>query len=87
MNDSSMFHKFPTGSADRDYDIFEEFPDGSTVWRGTVFGMHNVEAKLVELSRGSGNKLFALSLQDGTNTVIHLRQGGRPSAGQLKRTA
>ena len=87
MNDSSMFHKFPTGSTHRDYDIFEEFPDGSTVWRGTVFGMQNVEAKLVELSRGARTKLFALSLQDGANTIIHLRHGGRPSPGEMKRTA
>jgi hypothetical protein len=63
--------KFPEGSANRDYDVFEEYPDGSTVWRACVFGMENVELKLRELTKETGNKLFALHLQDRTLTIIH----------------
>jgi hypothetical protein len=63
--------KFPEGSANRDYDVFEEYPDGSTVWRACVFGMENAELKLRELTKETGNKLFALHLQDRSLTVIH----------------
>ena len=62
--------KFPEDSANRDYDVFEEYPDGSTAWRACVFGMGNVESKLRELAKETPNKLFALSLQDRTLPVI-----------------
>jgi hypothetical protein len=63
-------HKFPEDSANRDYDVFEEFPDGSTVWRACVFGMGNVELKLRELAKETTNKFFALSLLDRNQAVI-----------------
>jgi len=63
-------HKFPEGSANRDYDVFEEFPDGSTIWRACVFGMENVELKLQKLARESDNRFFALRLQDRREVVI-----------------
>ena len=56
--------KFPRGSEIRDYDIFEELPDGSTTWRCCVSGMDSVESKLHELSKLTTNKLFALRLTD-----------------------
>jgi hypothetical protein len=74
-----LTQKFPDDSTRREYDVFEEFPDGSTVWRACIFGMQNVELKLLELSRGSRNKLFALSLQDRDNAVVHPRLS-RPSS-------
>ena len=65
MRDSPTLHKFPEGSDNRDYDVFEELNDGSTVWRACVVGMENVESKLRELALESNNKFFALSLHDG----------------------
>jgi len=56
--------KYPLGSLNRDYDIFEQLPDGSTIWRACVFGMKNVELKLLEMARETNNKFFALNLQD-----------------------
>ncbi len=70
MPDFYMHQKFPEDSANRDYDVFEELPDGSTVWRLSVFGMESVELKLRELSKETGNKLFALHLQDPSLSVI-----------------
>ena len=64
MPDYPTLQKFPEDSANRDYDVFEEYPDGSTIWRACVFGMGNVELKLRELAKETGNKIFALSLQD-----------------------
>ena len=70
MTDFPAQHKFPAGSAKRDYDVFEEFPDGSSIWRACVFGMGNVERKLRELASETTNKFFALNLQDRTQRVI-----------------
>src|ERR1700722_20607451 len=69
--------KFPNDSAHRDYDVFEELPDGSTIWRDCVFGMANVEYKLREMAFGSPNKFFALNLQDRTRPVIRRSDPGR----------
>jgi len=67
MADCATLHKFPEGSADCDYDVFEELGDGTTVWRACVVGMENVELKLRELARESesNNKFFALNFQGG----------------------
>jgi hypothetical protein len=70
MTDHPTFQKFPEGSANRDYDIFEEFSDGSTIWRACVFGMANVEVKMRELAKQSDNKFFALNLQDSRQVVV-----------------
>ena len=70
MPDYPSLQKFPEDSANRDYDVFEECPDGSTIWRASVFGMGNVESKLRELAKETPNKLFALHQQDRTVPVI-----------------
>ncbi len=85
MTDIPTQYKFPEEWANRDYDVFEEFPDGSTVWRACLFGMENVELKLRELAKETTNKFFALSLQDRSQAVIRpmkssRRQGLRPSS-------
>ena len=85
MPDIPTQYKIPEEWANRDYEIFEEFPDGSTVWRACVFGMENVELKLRELAKGTSNKFFAVSLQDRSQAVIRplkssRRQELRPSS-------
>lgn len=45
---------------DRDYDIFERFPDGSVVWRDFVKGLDSARAKLDLLGRRSVNEFFAM---------------------------
>jgi hypothetical protein len=74
--------KFPDDSANLDYDVFEELPDGSTVWRACVFGMANVELKLRELAKGTENKLFALYLRDPEIRPVKLKA---PADRQLRR--
>jgi hypothetical protein len=70
MPECPTHHKFPEGSVHRDYDVFEELPDGATVWRACVFGMENVELKFRELAKETSNRIFAISLQDGALPVI-----------------
>jgi hypothetical protein len=70
MTNSVMRSNIPEDSKNRDYDIFEELPDGSTVWRACVFGMGNVELKFRELARETTNRIFAISLLDQSVPVI-----------------
>ena len=74
MSNSPTHHKFPEGSTNRNYDIFEEFPDGSEVWRACVFGMENVELKFRELAKETSNRIFATSLRDHSGRVIGPRK-------------
>lgn len=49
-------------SRPRMYDIFEEFPDASVRWHGSVYGKQNALTKLRELDAGSPNRFFAVEL-------------------------
>jgi hypothetical protein len=77
MRDYPTLHKFPEGSTNRDYDIFEELPDGKKVWRACVIGMENVELKLGELARASNNKFLALH---GETSAVKIRDNGATHA-------
>ena len=65
MADFATLHKFPEGSADPYYFVFEKLPDGSALWRDCVLGMEKVELRLQELARGSNNNFFALNVHHG----------------------
>ena len=59
----------------RDYDIFEKFPDGSTLWRVCVRGQFEVKRKVQELAELSENEFIAIDIQAGellsANVVRH----------------
>jgi hypothetical protein len=81
MANAATDSKFPDGSTTCDYDIFEELPDGSAIWRACVFGMNNVELKLLEMARETNNKVFAVNLQDRSQPVVRpFRWSGQPQA-------
>ena len=45
-----------------EYDIFEKFPDGSSMWRGCGVGQFDAERKLQELAEHSVNEFFAIEI-------------------------
>jgi len=45
---------------DREYDIFEQLPDGAVLWRGLVHGQESARARLDELASRSKNEFFAI---------------------------
>ena len=45
---------------DREYDVFEIFPDGTHIWRAFVRGLVDARARVVELSEGSANEFYAI---------------------------
>ena len=47
---------------EREYEIFEQLPDGSPVWRGHASGLPSVRMKLQELARTTPNECFAMYL-------------------------
>jgi hypothetical protein len=65
---SSLDHNMKERIVDRDYDLFERFPDGSLVWRAVVSGHGNALRKLSELAAQTSNEVHAMHV--ATNTVI-----------------
>lgn len=47
---------------EREYELFEQLPDGAPIWRGHASGLHNVRAKLEEMARNTSNECFAIYL-------------------------
>jgi hypothetical protein len=64
MADSPITRKFPADSMARDFDIFEELPDGTIVWRARVLGIENVELKVGEMAGDRKERFFAISLKN-----------------------
>jgi hypothetical protein len=52
-------------SMTREYELFERFPDGSSLWRASVSGLGNVRQHLHELTRKSENQFYAIDLIAG----------------------
>ena len=48
----------------REFDIFEKFHDGATIWRVSVFGRFEAERKLNELAERSENQFYMIEIQD-----------------------
>jgi hypothetical protein len=49
---------------EREYDLFEQFADGSYMWRAHASGLSAVRSKLDELSRTTTNVCFAMYVPD-----------------------
>jgi hypothetical protein len=54
----------------REYDLFEKFPDGSSLWRCCVPGLEGARLQLRELARKSKNQFYAIDIIAGK--TLHL---------------
>lgn len=54
----------------REYDLFEKFPDGSSLWRACVLGLEGARLHLRELAQKSGNQFYAIDMVSGK--IVHL---------------
>jgi hypothetical protein len=68
---------------DREYDLFEQFPDGSPMWRGRALGLPEVRRQLTELSRKTKNEYFAMHLST-KEVVARVNVGGHRSETQKR---
>jgi len=46
----------------QEYDVFEEHPDGSTLWRDSVVGLTNARARAEQLSKLSTNQFYVIHI-------------------------
>jgi hypothetical protein len=69
MPDTPFNQQMSKYSDVREYDLFEVRPDGSPIWRTSVFGMKSTEQKLLEFSTTTGHRCFAINLADPTEIV------------------
>jgi hypothetical protein len=54
----------------REYDVFEKFPDGSSLWRASVSGLGNVRFQLNELTRKSENQFYVIDITAGKTLCL-----------------
>jgi len=47
----------------RDYEVFEKFSDGSTLWRTCVTGRFEAQRKMQEFKEHSENEFFILDIE------------------------
>ena len=55
----------------RKYDLFEKFPDGSSLWRACVQGLEGTRLHMRELARNSGNQFYAIEMVSGK--IVHTK--------------
>lgn len=67
----------------RDYDLFERFPDGAVLWRGHVNGMPEVRRGLAQLAATTANECFAIHLS--TQEIVARTNVGHGHAKATKR--
>jgi hypothetical protein len=48
-----------------EYDLFEKFPDGSSLWRDSVLGFETTRLRLQELTQRSKNQFYGINLTTG----------------------
>ena len=59
---------------EHEYDLFEKFPNGSSLWRGSFPGFETTCLRLQELAQKSENQFYAISLTTGE--VVALDSAG-----------
>lgn len=47
------------------YDLFEKFPDGSSLWRACVVGLQGTRQHMLDLAERSPNSFYAMHLVSG----------------------
>jgi hypothetical protein len=57
------------------YDLFEKFPDGSSLWRACVFGLQGARLHMFDLARRSQNQFYAMNVVSGKIVALDLQQG------------
>ena len=56
----------------REYDIFERFFDGSSIWRACVSGRFEAQRQMQGLTEHSGNEFFAIDIKAGGLVPVSL---------------
>jgi hypothetical protein len=57
------------------YDLFEKFPDGSSLWQDSVPGFGKTYLRLQELAQRSENEFYAIDLTSGKVVAFNSERG------------
>lgn len=57
------------------YDLFEKFPDGSSLWRACVVGLEGTRLHMFDLARRSSNQFYAMNVVNGKIVALDLEKG------------
>ena len=76
----------------QEYDLFEKFPDGSSLWRACVLGLEGTRIHMRELAQKSKNRFYAIDLGNGKIVDLDfandgMRLSGLHKAGRRSRSA
>jgi hypothetical protein len=67
-----------------EYDPFERFPNGSSLWRGSFSGFETTCLRLQELAQKSENQFYAISLTTGEVLAFNSERDPRGLLAPLK---
>jgi hypothetical protein len=65
------------------YDLFEKFPDGSSLWRACVIGQEGARHHMRELAANSANQFYAMHLVTGKIVFSEFHRGGIPGPARV----
>jgi hypothetical protein len=57
------------------YDLFERFPDGSSLWRACVIGLDGARLHMKDLAVRSSNQFYAMHVATGKIEFLRSRPG------------
>lgn len=58
-----------------EYDLFERFSDGSSLWRACVIGLEETRRHMYDLARRSPNQFYAMHLASGKIVSLGVSRG------------
>jgi hypothetical protein len=67
------------------YDLFEKFPDGSSLWRACVIGLDDARSHMSDLAKRSPNQFYALHVMTGKLVSLDLHQGALHASQKMGR--
>jgi hypothetical protein len=57
------------------YDLFERFPDGSSLWRACVVGLEGARSHMKHLALSSTNQFYAMHVRTGKIELLRHHPG------------
>ena len=69
------------------YDLFERFPDGSSLWRACVIGLQGTRLHMQDLAVKSPNQFYAIQVSNGKIVLLERRAIGSALRIKVERQA
>jgi hypothetical protein len=72
-----------------EYDLFERFPDGSSLWRASAKGLESARYHMSDLAKDSQNQFYAINVVSGKVVCSSIPSEGfiPPKIGRRSRAA